>query len=439
MERMNIAILGCGVVGSGVAKILLEMKDELSDRAGRKIELKKIVDLRAASAISKYDIPKALFCGEGRDLTKEETVKYINEVIVSDDIDLIVETIGGTSDFVFNIFADTIKAKKPIITANKAMLAERGKAIFESAENSGVIMGYEASVCGAIPIIKAVRESFTGDKIVSMYGIMNGTCNYILSKMQDEGFAFEQALKQAQKNGYAEADPTLDISGYDAGHKLVILLKLAYGIDIDFKKLSIIGIDKINRDDIDFANEMECAIKLISFAEKKDDRIYAGVRPMMVKRSNFLSEVDGATNAVEVVNKYSGKHFLVGAGAGSLETASAIVSDIIFIARHAKTMKNNYGNSNNELLDPSELNFPYNIIFETEDVPGITGLITTAIGNQDINIDTVGHNRHNKEKAVFAISTMPCSIRQIENAVKEIRSKRANVIIHDPKVIPILF
>ncbi|HEY4789158.1 MAG TPA: homoserine dehydrogenase [Bacteroidales bacterium] len=438
MGNFNIAILGCGTVGSGVAKILLDMKDELSDRAGQTIELKKIVDLFPSKSAASYNLPMNLFCGNGNDLTKEEADKYTKEIIADNDIHLVVETIGGTSDYLMQVILDALRAKKHVVTANKAILAEKGKTIFQTAKENKVCLGYEASVCGAIPIIKAIRENFIGDQVLEISGIMNGTSNYILSRMQEESLNFATALKMAQKEGYAEADPTLDISGGDAGHKLAILIKLAFGVDINYPELAIEGIQKISKEDLDFANEMGCTIKLICYAKKIDGKVYASVKPMMVKFGNFLSKVNGATNCIELTNRYSGKHFFVGKGAGSLETASSIVADIIFTARYNGRIRNITETAKIELVGSDQVELPYNIIFTTEDCPGITGLVTTAIGEQNINIDTVSHNRHNKEKAYFSVATMPCTLTQIKKAIDQIKRKSPNILREAPKIIPIL-
>lgn len=439
MKSLNIAILGCGKVGGGVAQILTELKEELSLRSSCNIELKKIVELYPENTVKKFNLPLNLFCGGGKNITREEAGKYIKEVTESDEIDLVIETIGGSDDFIYNTAIDICKSGKHLVTANKALLAERGSGIYDTARENNVIVGYEASVCAAIPIIKTIKESFTGDSIISISGIMNGTSNYIMSMMQNENLEFNEALKLAQKEGYAEADPTLDINGYDAGHKLVILTKLAFGIDISMDELSVKGIDNINKDDIGFASEIESKIKLICYAKKVDGKIYATVCPMMVKKSNFLSEVNGATNAVRVVNKYSGRHILLGSGAGSLETASSIVADIVFIARYAQNMQNDFKKTGSDFLSAKHFVFPYIIIFNTVDIPGITGLVTTSIGNQNINIDTVGHNRRIKDKAVFSVATTPCTLQQIENAIEEIEKRKPEVLLNEPKIMPILY
>jgi homoserine dehydrogenase len=438
MKTFNIAIFGCGTVGGAVARILLDMKDALADRSSRAIELRKIVDLFPGKNSEKHNIPPHLFCGGGKDLTKDEASRCISEIIDDKEIDLVVETIGGTSDYLLSIILGALKAKKHVVTANKAMLAERGDAIFKTAAENEVSLGCEASVCGAIPIIKTMREGFTGDEVQEISGIMNGTSNYILSKMELEGVDFKSALKMAQKAGYAEADPTLDITGGDAAHKLAILVRLAFGKDLNHSDLTKEGIQSIEKEDIEFANEMDCSIKLICHAKKFDGKIFAAVRPMMVKHDNLLSQVHGVTNCIEVINKYSGRHYFMGAGAGGFETASSIVADIVFAARYGANIENVPAPAQMELVDADQFEFPYNITFSTDDCPGVTGLVTTAIGEHKINIDTVSHNRRNKNNAVFSVVTMPCTMGQIKNAVASIRRRSPDLLVDEPKAIPIL-
>ena len=439
MDTLNIAILGCGTVGGGVAQIISEINHELSMRANTKIVLKQIVELCPATASERFNLPLDLFCGGGKDLSGAEANQYIQEIISSNEIDLVVETIGGKSDFVYNLCLDILNSGKHLVTANKSLLAERGKAIFETAEAKNVKIGFEAAVCGAIPIIKTIQESFTGDKVLSVSGIMNGTSNYILTQMQNEKLEFSEALKLAQDCGYAEADPALDINGGDAGHKLILLIKLAFGIDVSKEDLSISGIEDITKEDIDFASEIDAKIKLICYAKKVNGDIYATVRPMLVKNSNFLSDVSGATNAVRINNKYSGVHFLVGKGAGSTETAMSIVSDIVFIARYGDKIHNIPAKQERNLADSRQFVFPYLITFHTGNIPGTTGFIATAIGKQEINIETVSHNRHSGEKAMFSVATMPCTLGQIEDAIQEIRSEKPGMLLSEPKIMPILY
>lgn len=439
MDTFNIAILGCGTVGGGVAQIITEINNDLSVKSNKKIALKKIVELNPQAASKRFNLPIDLFCGGGKDMTGDEANGFIKEIISSDEIDIVVETIGGKSDYVYNLCLDILNSGKHLVTANKALLAERGIAIFETAEAKNVKIGFEAAVCGAIPIIKTIKESFTGDKILSVSGIMNGTSNYILTQMQNEKLGFDEALKLAQEKGYAEADPSLDINGGDAGHKLILLIKLAYGIDVSKEDLSISGIENITKEDIDFASEIDAKIKLIGYAKKVNGDIYATVRPMLVKNSNFLAEVTGATNALRINNKYSGIHFLVGKGAGSTETAMSIVSDIVFIARYGNNIQNVPANQERKFADARQFVFPYLITFQTGNVPGTTGFIATAIGKQEINIETVSHNRHSGEKAMFSVATMPCTLAQIEDAVEEIRREKPGMLLSEPKIMPILY
>ena len=438
METLNIVILGCGTIGGGVARIIKDINNDLNFRAKKKIDIKKIVELNPRNAAERFNLPLDLFCGKGEDLTPVEAQNYIQEIISSKEIDLVVETIGGKNDFVYNSCLEILNSGKHLVTANKALLAERGKAIFEAAEANNVKIGFEAAVCGAIPIIKTVNESFTGDKILSVSGILNGTSNYIMTQMQNEKLGFDEALKLAQEKGYAEADPSLDINGGDAGHKLILLIKLAFGIDITMKELSIAGIENITREDIDFANEIDTRIKLICYAKKVNGDIFATVKPMLVKNSNFLAKVDGATNAVRVNNKYSGVHFLVGKGAGSSETAMSIVSDIVFIARYGEKITCAPVTRRRNPADARQFVFPYLITFHTDNVPGTTGFIATAIGKQNINIETVSHNRHSNEKAMFSLATMPCTLEQIEMSIDEIRKEKPGMLLSEPKIFPIL-
>lgn len=437
MNPFNIAIIGCGTVGGGAAKIIREISESLNDRAGRQINLSKIVELNPSAAMERFELPANLFCGEGKDLTSQEAGKFIDEILNDPKINLVVETVGGTSNFVHDLCVRVCKSGKHLVSANKALLAERGKEIFEAAEKNNVSVGFEAAVCGAIPIIKTIKESFTGDEIISISGILNGTSNYILSRMLDEKLGFDEALKLAQEAGYAEADPTLDISGGDAAHKIIILMKLVFGIDVTMEQLKYQGIQNISANDMDYAKEIDSAFKLICYAKRDGDTIYGTVCPMMVKNDNFLSGVKGATNAVRTINKYSGKHILVGAGAGSTETASSIVADIMFIARYSDKMKNSLPSNKLDFKGLSHFTFPFVITFETEDRPGITGLVTTEIGKQNVNIFTVTHNRHVQNGALFSIETQPCTLKQINAAIKEI--KASGILKSDPKVFPILY
>lgn len=440
MKKFNVAIMGCGTVGGGVAKILLENKATLAERSGLDISLLKILDLFPDASAKRHGLPRELFFGNSSELSKEDAAKFTNELLADTSIDLVVETIGGSSDFILNTVLSVLNSGKHLVTANKALLAKQNTKIFQTAFKNNKSVGFEASVCGAIPIIKGINEGMSGDDITAISGIMNGTSNYILSKMSQDGLSFDSALKGAQAMGYAEADPTLDINGGDAGHKLIVLLKIIYGITAEPGDFPVIGIDTITSDDTKFANEIHSVIKLICFAKKDENGVCATVRPMMVRNTNILSGINNATNAVKLTGKYSQENVFIGQGAGSLETGSAIVSDIVFIARYGQESMREYKTGTNTLCSFEDIKIAYNIIFETEDMPGITGLVTTAIGKQQINIDTVSHNIREKgsESALFSIATMPCTYSQIKRAINSIRETAPTVFIKEPKIIPIL-
>jgi homoserine dehydrogenase len=434
----RVAILGCGTVGGGVARILLEQRDALRERVGREVELARIIDLFPAQSSARHGVPRALYAGSGAELTPAHATAEIERTLADESIDLVVESIGGSGETILGIARGVLERGKHLVTANKALLAKHGDELVRVAQERGRGLGYEAAVCGAIPIIKGLRECLTGDEILSISGIMNGTSNYILSQMASAGQSFDAALADAQAKGYAEADPTLDIDGGDAGHKLTIVLRLAFGLDVAFEDLPRQGIDTITAGDVEFAHEMEGEIKLICHAQRQDDAVYAAVRPMIVRRTNLLSKIDGATNAVRVIGRYAGEIVEIGQGAGGPETGSAIVSDIVFLARYGEVTPPPPAKGRLRLRPLGEIAMPYNIVFETADVPGITGIVATAIGKQDININTVSHNRHEREHAEFAIATMPSTRAQVERAVRDIQENHPGSLLSEPRILPIL-
>jgi homoserine dehydrogenase len=421
-----------------VARILLEQRDALRARVGREVELARIVDLFPGVSAERHGLRRDLFAGEGPELTPEKASAAIRVVLEDETIDLVVETIGGSGPAILATTRSALEHGKHLVTANKALLAKHGDELLGVARAHGKGLGFEAAVCAAIPIIRGIEDGLTGDEIVSISGIMNGTSNFILSKMASEGQSFGDALSDAQARGYAEADPTLDINGGDAGHKLTIMLRLAFGLDVAFEDLPRQGIDTVTAGDVAFAEEMRGVIKLICHAQRKGDAVYAAVRPMIVKHTNLLSKIDGATNAVRVVGRYAGENVMIGQGAGSLETGSAIVSDIVFLARYGEHAPPPPPKSGLRLRPLGELPLPYNIVFETADVPGITGLVATAMGRQDINIDSVSHNRHGSDNAEFAIATMPCTRTQVDRAVRDIQDNHPGSLLSEPRVLPIL-
>jgi len=436
--KFRVAILGCGTVGGGVARILLEQQAALRERAGREVELARIVDLFPDESSARHGIPRELYAGARPELSASEAQGEVQRVLDDPTIDLVVETIGGSGPSILAITRGVLERGKHLVTANKALLAEHGEELAAVARKSEKGIAYEAAVCGAIPIIKVLNDALTGDEISSISGILNGTSNYILSRMASEGQEFDAALREAQAKGYAEADPTLDVNGGDAGHKLTIVLRLAFGLDVAFADLSRQGIDSIGAADVAFAHEMNGVIKLICHAQREGDAVYTAVTPMIVKDTNLLSKIDGATNAVRVVARYAREIVLIGQGAGSFETGSSIVADIVFLARYGDRPLPPTKASGLAIRPFGELELPYNIVFETSDVPGITGIVATAIGRQRINIDTVSHNRHGNDNAEFAIATMPCTRAQVDAAVRDIQENHPGSLLSQPRVLPIL-
>ena len=387
MSVVNIGLIGAGTVGSGVIKILNQNKDIIEKRTGVTLNLKRIAD---NDPERKRPVR----------LPKKKLTTNARELIEDDSIDIIIELVGGTKiakDFVM----DAIERGKHVVTANKALLAHHGKAIFAKASNKGVDVGFEASVGGGIPIIKSAQVGYAANNIVSIHGIMNGTSNYILSKMTDEGSEFDEVLKQAQIEGYAEADPSFDIDGVDAAHKLSILIMLSFGIFLDFEKIHIEGIRGVTPLDISFADELGYKIKLLAIAKSKDTGIEAGVYPALVKKGTQLADVSDAFNAIYVVGDAVGPTMLYGMGAGMMPTASAVVSDAIQIAKNIGSNKSPSANSKNSvprfydnpksqpLIKMGETTNKYYLRFQAEDSPGVLGRITGSLGKKGISIESV--------------------------------------------------
>ena len=320
MRQVNIAILGCGTVGTGVVRLLLENGDIIRDRIGCTLNLKYVADI---------DMDK----DRGLTLPPGVMISDAASAIADPTVDIVVETIGGEG-IAKQLILDAIGKGKHVVTANKALLAKHGNAIIAAATENGVDLAYEASVGGCMPIIKTVRESLVGNRINAMIGILNGTCNYILSKITDEGVVFQAALAEAQAKGYAEADPTLDVEGQDAAHKLAILSALAFGMKINFDDVYIEGISRITPMDIEFAAQFGYRIKLLAITKFDGRAVEARVHPTMIPFDNMLSNVNGTLNAISVSADAVGDILLYGHGAGMMPTASAVVSDLADIARN---------------------------------------------------------------------------------------------------------
>ncbi|HET7319361.1 MAG TPA: homoserine dehydrogenase, partial [Nitrospirota bacterium] len=318
-KSVNVGIIGFGTVGTGTARILIDNADIIRRRLGAPVILKKISDL---------DIKK----DRGIKLGEVKLTTDAKDIIGDPDIDVVVELIGGykpAKEFIL----EAMKNKKHVVTANKALLAVHGEELYAAATKYGVTIGFEASVAGGIPILAAVRNGLAANNIKSIYGIVNGTCNYILTLMTNAGRKFDEVLREAQAKGYAEADPTFDIEGIDSAHKLAVLTMLAYGTPVKFNDIYTEGISKITPLDIDFAKELGYKIKLLAITKMVNGEVEARVHPTMLPEEYPIATVDGVFNALSVVGDAVGQTMFYGRGAGDMPTGSAVVSDIIDIGR----------------------------------------------------------------------------------------------------------
>ena len=371
---MNIAILGVGTVGEAVAKILLQNKKLIAARCGEEI------------------VP---LIGVVRNLNKKRDVAIpltddIDSVLERDDIDVFVELMGGVEE-PFKVVSKILERKKAVVTANKALLAYHRYALQNLAQNTP--FGFEASVAGGIPIIRALREGLSANHILSINGILNGTSNYILTSMMSKGSNFADALKKAQELGYAEADPTFDVGGFDAAHKLLILASIAYGVHGNPEDILIEGIEGITPEDIFFANDFEYVIKLLAIAKKTGEKVELRVHPALVPKDKMIAKTDGVTNAVSVVGDAVGETMFYGPGAGGPATASSVISDLIDIARDGKSpmlgYKAPFELNALELLDPSEIRTKYYFRLRVEDKVGVLAKITNLMSENNLSIDSL--------------------------------------------------
>ncbi len=381
MKEVNVALVGFGTVGSGVAKILLEQQEELSCRAGVAIRLKRIVDTD-----TRRDRGVALPAGMLSD--------RLDDAIGDPGIDIGVELVGGTG-IARKIIERFIDSGKSVVTANKALLAEAGSDVLRRAGRKGVSVGFEASVCGGLPIILAVRDGLIANRIESIVGIVNGTANFILTSMKKDGLSYAAALSQAQKLGYAEADPTLDVEGGDSAHKLAILAQIGFGADFDFREIAVEGISRIEVSDIQYASELGYEVKLLAIGRVTDSGLELRVHPAMIPSNHPLAWVDGPMNAVLVRGSHTGPLLFQGQGAGRMPTASAVVSDIVDAALgkakisfdHLKYLP---GRTERTKLRPAgEVSGRCYLRFTTHDEPGVLAEIAGCLGRHGISILSV--------------------------------------------------
>ena len=417
MKTIKIGMIGFGTIGAGVAKILSENSEIIQKRLGAKVELVKVADLDITT-------------DRGIKLAPNVLTTSAEEVINHPDITVLIELMGGY-ELARKFLLQAIEQGKHVVTANKALLAKHGDELFSAVAEKGLSIGYEASIGGAIPIIRSVREAFVANNIQSMEGIVNGTANYILSKMSDENCDFNTALKEAQEKGFAEADPTFDIEGIDSAHKIAVLTRLAYGTPVSFDDITVSGISGITSEDIECAREFGYRIKLLAISKFDGQAIDIRVHPAMIPVAHPMANVNGVLNAIRVCDDMMKENILIGPGAGALPTGSAVVGDVVEIARNILSglgeripagsfQKDEIKNI--PLKNISEIESEYFLRFSVLDKPGVLSKISGILGTHSISIESmIQRGRADGSEGVPLV--MMChksSEKNIQSALKEI-------------------
>jgi homoserine dehydrogenase len=376
-EPLKVALLGCGVVGSSVARMLVEHADDLAARIGRPLELAGIAVRRAGRDRSDLPVDPSLFTTDAESLVTRA--------------DIVIEVIGGIEP-ARTLIETAMKHGASVVSANKALLAEAGPSLYAAAAEHGVDLYYEAAVAGAIPILRPIRESLAGDDVRKVLGIVNGTTNYVLDKMDTTGLGFAEAVEQAQALGYAEADPTADVEGFDAAAKAAILASLAFHTRVSSDQVYREGITEVSAADVQAAREMDCVVKLLAICERVDSGVSVRVHPAMIPRSHPLGGVREAFNAVFVEADAAGQLMFYGKGAGGDPTASAVLGDVVAVARHRVGGGRGPGESayaDLPVLDMGQALTRYHISLDVADRPGVLAQVATAFAAHDVSIETV--------------------------------------------------
>ncbi|MBU3584751.1 homoserine dehydrogenase [Polynucleobacter sp. AM-26B4] len=431
MKPIQVGLLGIGTVGGGVFNVLERNQEEITRRAGRGIKIHTVADL---------DTKRAEELVKGR----AKVVGDAKQVVNDPEIDVVVELIGGYG-IAKELVLAAINNGKHVVTANKALLAVHGNEIFAAAQAKGVTVNFEAAVAGGIPIIKALREGLTANRIEWIAGIINGTTNFILSEMRDKGLDFDVVLKEAQRLGYAEADPTFDIEGVDAAHKATIMSAIAFGIPMQFDKAHVEGITKLSAIDIKYAEQLGYRIKLLGITKKTKDGIELRVHPTLIPTKRLIANVEGAMNAVQVMGDAVGTTLYYGKGAGAEPTASAVIADLVDVARlqtadpehRVPHLAFQPGSMVNTTIMPmGEITTSYYLRLRVADVTGVLADITRILADNSISIDAMlqreagdGENQtdlimlthETKEKNILAAIAKVEALKTVEGSVTKIR------------------
>lgn len=419
MQSVKIGILGLGTVGSGTVSVLKRNAREISRRAGRGIDIYAAAD---------KDLTRERSCDlNGINLT-DDAFSVVNDP----DIQIIVELIGGTG-VARDLVMQAIENGKHVVTANKALIAMHGNELFAKAQEKGVTIAFEAAVAGGIPIIKAMREGLAGNRIEWLAGIINGTGNFILTEMRDKGRNFADVLAEAQALGYAEADPTFDVEGIDAAHKLTIMASIAFGIPLQFYKCYTEGISKISQEDVQYAAELGYRIKHLGIAKSTAQGVELRVHPTLIPQRRLIANVNGVMNAVVVKGDAVGPTLYYGAGAGSEPTASAIVADIVDIVRALTSDPENRvphlafqpdAIKDTPILPMSDVVTSYYLRIQTEDKPGVLANITRIFSEQGINIEAILQKQPEDDEGLVPIImlTQPVAEKNMDEAIAQIEA-----------------
>ncbi len=418
MKPVNIGLLGLGTVGGGTALVLSNNAAEIARRAGREIQV-----IHVAARGLAGNIPPAV---EGVTLTEDAF-----EVVNNPEVDIVVELIGGDSP-ARELVLQAIENGKHVVTANKALIAKFGNEIFSAAQKKGVMVAFEAAVAGGIPIIKAIREGLSANRIQWIAGIINGTGNFILTEMRDKGRDFAEVLAEAQELGYAEADPTFDVEGIDAAHKLCILSSIAFGVPLQFDRVYTEGISKIAQEDVTFASQLGYRIKHLGITRATEKGIEMRVHPTLIPEKRLIANVNGVMNAVLIMADKLGPSLYYGAGAGSEPTASAVVADIIDVARSLTTDPDNRVPhlafqpdqiNDTPILDMDEVESAYYLRMKAEDKPGVMADITRIMGENHISIEAILQKEPGQGESIATIILLTQRIReaQMDRAIKSIQ------------------
>lgn len=418
-KRLRVAVLGCGAVGSQVVRLLSEQRDDLAARVGASVELVGVA-VRRLDAPREVEVPEGLLTTDAAGL------------VARDDVDLVVEVIGGIEP-ARGLILSALENGASVVTANKALLAEDGPTLFEAAAKAERDLYYEAAVAGAIPILRPLRESLAGDKVTRVLGIVNGTTNFILDKMDTSGAGFTEALQEAQELGYAEADPTADVEGFDAAAKAAILASLAFHSRVTASDVHREGIAEVTAADVASARDMGAVVKLLAICELRGDQVAARVHPAMIPRSHPLASVRGAYNAVFVESEAAGQLMFYGPGAGGAPTASAVLGDLVTVARNRLAGTRGAGESayaDRAVQPMGETRTRYHVAIDVDDRAGVLAAVANAFADHDVSIQTVRQEGRGADAQLVVVShaapdaALSATVRQLRemDIVREVTS-----------------